>query len=61
VNITFNQFYSDDINFNDGTLNGNLYIKVWQFVFTDLELQELVDLRRKVLKGQEILLEMILI
>jgi len=38
------RLYSDDINFNDGTLNGNLYIKGFgNSVFSDLELQELVD------------------
>ena len=38
------RLYSDDINFNDGTLNGNLYIKGFgNSVFSDFELQELVD------------------
>jgi D-alanyl-D-alanine carboxypeptidase/D-alanyl-D-alanine-endopeptidase (penicillin-binding protein 4) len=38
------RLYADDIDFNDGTLNGNLYIKGFgNSVFTDFELQELVD------------------
>ena len=38
------RLYSDDLNFNDGTLNGNLFIKGFgNSLFSDIELQELVD------------------
>ncbi len=38
------RLYSDDINFSDGTLNGNLYVKGFgNSVFSDFELQEFVD------------------